>query len=107
MAKKIAIWNERMLILMEYCKSNCIRGVQTNQDFLKKIGDNSKGAVLKPIREGRQSFQHEHFQAAGKLFNVSMDWFFGFTDTMKRENSDESVPELLHQAIIKLKREKV
>lgn len=105
MAKKLAIWNERMLTLMQYVIDNKIKGIEFKQDFLRRIKINS-GATLKPIREGKQSFTLQNFHEAAKLFNVSMEWFFGFTDAMKRNSNSESVEELLQQALIQLKSKK-
>src|SRR5438105_3384285 len=100
--KKIAIWNQRMLTLMDYCINNKIKGLEYKQDFLKMIKINA-GSALKPIQEGRQSFTHENFKAACDQFGVSMDWFYGYSDKMKRVNKRETVEELLQQALIKLK----
>jgi len=82
MAKTLPIWDRRMIELMDYC----IRtgAVKNRRQFLSKIGIFT-GATIKQVQDGAQSFRHKHLQAAGKLYGVSLDWIFGFSDSMYRE----------------------
>lgn len=81
------IWNKRMIELIDYAVFNKMADNQT--DFLKLIGISSVKNMYQ-IKSGKQSFRHEHFMNACIKFGVSMDWFYGFTNVMKRTVSSKS-----------------
>lgn len=105
MPKKLLIWDQRMLVLMDYVIANKIQGIELKKQFFKAIKSNHQ-SILAAIKDGRQSFTLQNFYEASKQFGVSMEWFFGFTDTMKRNINGESVEELLQQALVQLKGKK-
>ena len=85
-----------MIELMDYCIKN--GSVKNRRQFLSKIGIVT-GATIRQIQDGSQSFRHKHFHAAGKQYGVSVDWIFGFSDSMYRETSKQkNGVELLKEA---------
>jgi len=99
-AKKIPVWDKRMLELMDWCIYKKLVG--SEKDFLLKIGfkhSNNKKQIL----DGKQSFQHEQFLKASNLYNVSMEWFYGYTNYMHRATKKPTAAELLKQALAILK----
>lgn len=78
----VSIWDQRMLKLMEYCVQD--GQAESQYAFLRSIGYASPNNVSK-VREGLQGFRPEHFQKAGELYNVSMDWLYGFTNQRARK----------------------
>lgn len=102
MATKLPIWDRRMLELMDHC----IRNKSIKQgSFMKLLGITATG-TMKQIRDGRQSFRHQHFLIAAKKFNVSMDWFYGLSDTMKPTGKETTAIELAELLLAKLKTKK-
>lgn len=92
------IWDERMLFLIDHAISHKLKGVTSNIDFLKAVGISTM-ATVSQIKSGKQSFRLEHFYRAAKIFNIPMDWFFGFTDNMKRIEKDDTIDDLLIRAL--------
>lgn len=72
---------------------------------MKLLGISATGTI-KQIRDGKQSFRHQHFLIAAKRFNVSMDWFYGLSDTMKSTGKETSATELAELLLAKLKMKK-
>jgi len=101
--KKLPIWDQRMLTLMDYLIADTKSGIELKQDFFKAIKSNHQSALAR-IKNGERSFTHDQIYEASKRFNVSMEWFYGFTDKMKRNNKNDSVEELLQQALTRLKK---
>ena len=76
------ITDERMLDVKDYCIQQRISGIDTNAKWFEAIG-------ISPTNQsnytsGNSGFTKHHHQAVGKLFGVSMDFIYGFTDTMFR-----------------------
>ena len=94
------IWNIRMLQLMDHCVSTKKAIDQT--EFLKKIGFTTTNN-LKQVLEGKQSFRLEHFMNASKKWDISMEWFFGFSHTMKRKISKISAVDLIEEGLRMIK----
>lgn len=101
--KTMPIWDKRMLELKEHVIKHEIKGITGNPEFIKAVGISTL-ATLDQVKNMKQSFRHIHLLNASKLFDVSMEWFYGFTDKMKRVNKNESVEDLLQQALTKLKK---
>lgn len=103
--KPMPIWDKRMLQLMDHVTTHKIKNISDNSDFIKVVGIPTLSTISQ-VKASQQSFRAEHLFNASKIFNVSMDWFFGFTDNMKRDNKKETVESLLQQALTKLKANK-
>lgn len=100
---KLDIWNERMLKLMDYC---LIRDPKaTEHSFLHSI-EFTNPNNLKQVKEKKQSFRHHHFLNAAKIYNVSMDWFYGLTNRMERKKEDVNAIDLIRQGLILLENNK-
>lgn len=106
MPKKLPIWDQRMLLLMDHCISHKIKGITSEGNFLKKVGINSI-STLTQIRNGKQSFRHIHLLKAANLLDINMNWLYGFSDTMKRNVETGTVEDLLQQALAQLKNKKL
>lgn len=101
--KTMAIWNNRMLNLMDYCISNKVKC--TNQkEWCKLIGITAN--TIKQIKDGGSSFRHIHLYNAGKVFDVSMEYLYGFSDKMKKNIDKNNVKDLLQQALVLLNTKK-
>ena len=80
MPKKLPIWDERMIMIMDHCIESGLE--KTQGSFLKGIG--LRDQALKQIISGASSFRLKHIMAAAKKYNVDYNWIFGATSTMKR-----------------------
>lgn len=100
------IYDKRMFELIDHVISNNIKGIKGNPDFIKKVGIPTL-ATLDQVRNLKQSFRLQHFLKAATLFEVSMDWFFGFTNKMKRTDKAQSVEDLLQQALSQVKKKNI
>lgn len=100
MPTKLPIWDRRMFELMDHCISN--KSIKTQGDFMKLLKI-SATSTIKQIRDGKQSFRHQHLSIAAKRFGVSMDWFYGFTDDMRRTGKETTAADLAQQLLTKLK----
>ena len=89
------IWDKRMFLLMESIVDDQKEGSQ--KEFLKNIGFNP--ANLHSVKSGQRSFTIKQFYAACQKYNVSMDWFMGFTNSRARKVEKISAIELLKQAV--------
>lgn len=87
---KLAIWNERMFLLMRHCLDN--GQVNSQKDFLEVIGFSETN--LRQVKLGQQSFRIEHFIAAAKKYKINMNWFFGLEPEMKRINGKNALQNL-------------
>ncbi len=96
MATKLKVWDSRMLQLMGMKTSGA--GSITQKEFLNKVGFNH--ANISQILSGKQSFRHEHFYKACKVYGISMDWFYGFSEEMKLKSKNATPVDLLKQAIV-------
>lgn len=95
----LKIWDQRMLLLME-SKTSGDRSI-SRQEFFDSIGFNQSN--ISQIYAKKQSFKHEHFASAGELYNISMDWFYGFTNSKDRKEKKVTVEDLLKEALQMLK----
>ena len=102
MKKSMPIWDKRMIELMEFVCANKIKGITGKPQFIKAVGI-SQLATIDQVKNGKQGFRPKHFYAASKLFDVSMEWFFGFTKTMKRTSKESSLRDILQQALMMVK----
>lgn len=103
--KPMPIWDKRMFELIDYVIANKVKGITGNPQFIKAIGIPTL-ATLDQVKNGKQSFRPKHFHTAAKYFDISMEWFFGFTSNMKRVNKETTVEELLLQALLKVRKKK-
>ena len=93
-----------MLLLMDHCVKNKVK-CTTKGEFCDLIG--IELAATSEIKKGNgRSFRHYQMQRAAELFNISMDWIFGFTDKMDRKQHPESIEGLLSRAMVLLKTQK-
>lgn len=98
---KLAIWDKRMFELMDFVIKHNIHGIKNNLKFYKAVGIPNWSTVYQ-VQAGKQSFRHAHFYKASKLFNVSMEWFYGFADNMYRKDDKNETENLLLQALFRL-----
>lgn len=103
MAIKLKIWDARMFLLIDNTVGR-VPGFDLLEDFVEAIEFPSV-SNLKQIRDGKSSFRLNHFMAACKRFNLSMDWFMGFTNEMHRKGTQPAAIELLEAAVAALKLE--
>lgn len=96
MPAKLPIWDQRMLILMDHCLSTEL--VASQKEFLISVGMIPTG--IRQVRKGIQSFTLEHLFAAGRKYNINMNWFFGFDDKMSRGKNDLNPLLLLKEAVV-------
>jgi hypothetical protein len=80
MAKKLPIWDQRMIMLMEHCIESDIEPSQ--KAFLHGL-DMHEQAIAQ-IRGGRGSFTQDQILAAAKKYGVDINWIFGLSPNMKR-----------------------
>lgn len=91
----LSVWDARMLELMDYLIAT--KDVKDKNDFLLQVGFNINN--LSQVRHGKQSFTQKHMQKAGKIWNINMNWFYGFDVSMKRVVAKKSSIELLKEAV--------
>lgn len=104
MPDKLKIWDARMFLLMDNTVGR-VKGFDVKEDFIKVI-DFPNVQNLKQIRDGKASFRMANFYAACKHFNITMDWFMGFTNDMYRVKAKTSGMQLLKAAVTALELEK-
>lgn len=97
MPTKLPIWDQRMLELIELSIVSKTKGITNLKDFVKVIGIKDSSTITQ-IRNGKQSFRHQHLMAAAKAFGISMDWFYGFTNTKIRKANDTNPLKMLKEA---------
>lgn len=97
MAKKLPIWDQRLLDFIKHCVENNIQQVKDENDFIKRIGINNY-SKLTQVRMGAQSFTWLQLHKTAKVFGVSLDYFAGFTDTMYQNTKQTNPLELLQFA---------
>jgi hypothetical protein len=78
MAPTLFIVDVRMLELMDYCMRNKRKGIWTKTDFAEAIGIEHQN--LPRVVKGVRGFTPAQQNAAATIFNVSMDWLYGFSD---------------------------
>lgn len=99
---KLRIWDQRMFLLMQHCIST--GACDSQRDFLTIIGFRETG--LAQVRQGKQSFRHQHFLAAAKKFNIDLNWFYGLPSPMKRIIKNHKTPiALLKEAVLAVEAE--
>lgn len=98
MKKKLPIWDQRMLLLMDYCLANKLTG--TREEFLQSIGMHKTGVYQ--VKRGVGSFRLEHFYAAAKKYSVNMNWFFGLDTEMIFSRKKKALPAItrLKEAVL-------
>lgn len=92
---KLAITEERMLLLMNWALSNDIAENET--DYLEQIS--FPRTNFANIKAGRQRFTRDHIHNACKLTGCSADYIFGFQNTMLRKQSRKAI-DLLKEAVM-------
>lgn len=97
----LKVWDYNMLVLAESVTSG--KTISQN-DFFLSIGFNPTN--ISQIYSKKQSFSHEHFDAASKIYNISMDWFYGFTGAKSRKPVKVTVEKLLKEALELIKMQK-
>lgn len=95
MPNKLPIWDQRMLQLMEYCMTT--NKVKTQGAFLKSIGMNE--TAVYQVKRSTQSFRLDHLLAAGKKYQVNMNWIFGFEYEMFSSKNKRTSIALLKEAV--------
>jgi len=98
MPAKLPIWDIRMIELMDYVVFNKLKKVDTTEKFRAIIGINNS-TTINQVKKGKQSFTHTQLHKAAKHFNISMDWFYGFTDTMYRINSKLTATGMIKEGL--------
>ena len=102
---KLPIWDERMLYLIDHVIKNKIKGIDSAEKIITALKMPQR-SIFNQVRNKKQSFRHEHFYKACELFDVPMDWFYGFTDKMKKNTKDQTVEELLQLALVQIRSKK-
>src|SRR5262245_1709161 len=90
MPVKIAIWNQRMILLMRHCIDTQL--CDTQKDFFSSIGFSP--TALRQIREGTQSFTLEHIVAAAKKYKINVNWIMGLESEMFRAKKKNALQNL-------------
>ncbi len=99
MNQSLPIWNDNMLKLMDHCVHN--KAVSSDSEFLSQIGFEPKN--LHQVVSGKQGFTHKHFHAAAEIYNVDMNWFYGFSNRMRQKSKKETAMDLITDALMILK----
>lgn len=73
--KKLKIYNERMVSVLDFIVSNNINGIDSDAEFLLTINYPNKDNLLK-IRKGQQGFTQEHMLAAHIVYGVDMNYIY-------------------------------
>jgi len=64
----------RMIQLLQYVADNRIKGCLTLSNALEKIG--YPPSNITNVKQGRQGFRPEHYEAAVRKLNADANWFF-------------------------------
>lgn len=88
MAKKLPIWDERMIMLMNHLISS--GQCETQKEFFDIIG--FRQTSLSQVKQGLHSFRHQHLLIASKKYNVNLNWFYGLESNMIREGKKSHSP---------------
>ena len=99
MAKKLPIWDQRMLEVMKYCTENNLRCTE-QKEWCKLIGIHE--TAIAQIRSLRSSFQQTHILKVCSLFNININWIFGVSDNMFLEETKEDPFHLLKWQVMKI-----
>lgn len=90
MPKKLPIYDQRMLILMEHCISSGIE--KTKKSFCKRI--NFPETSLRAVRAGVHSFTIAQVTAAAIVYDINLNWLMGIDPNMKRNKSANAIDQL-------------
>lgn len=77
MAKKLKIWNQRMLMVIDHR----IEDGETQKDICDRIG--IQRTNLPPIRQGIRGFTVEQIHAACRAYWINPSWIMGMSGQMK------------------------
>ena len=69
------IYNERMLIILDFVVNNNIKNISSSAQFLNSINYPNEYNIYK-IKKGTQGFRLEHFAAVHEIYNVDMNFIF-------------------------------
>lgn len=95
--------DERMFIVMDYIAANRIKGIASRKVFAETIG--YLFTNLSNIRTGGQSFGIDHISECCKIYNVSADYIFGFTNDMFRNGTSLPAISRLKDAVREIEEE--
>jgi hypothetical protein len=98
--EKLHITDERMLQLMDHCIRNKVNDVGTQRDWCELVGITPTNIFN--IRKGMQQVTKQQIYQACKVFNVSADYIYGFTDKMIRVQSNISPIDRIKEAVREL-----
>jgi hypothetical protein len=90
MAKKIPIYDERMLLLMRHCVDSEICDSQA--DFLESLG--LQPPVAAQIKRGDRSFTIDQVITAARLYKININWICGLSKEMKLQSSKTALQQL-------------
>lgn len=88
MKSKLKIWDQQMLLLMDYLISQ--KKCKSKREFLAGIGMTNTN--IYSVRDGLRSFTHEQVYKACKTYNIDMNWIYGLSNSMHLINT--SIPPL-------------
>lgn len=92
MAKKLKIWNQRMLMVIDHR----IEDGETQKDICDRIG--IQRTNLPPIRQGIRGFTVEQIYAACRAYSINPSWVLGMSSSMKLQ-ADKSPINALKDAV--------
>jgi hypothetical protein len=72
---KLPLYTQRMFALMDYAIQKGLKGCLSPYDFLLTIGYKSTGNLTN-LKNGSQKFRLDHYQKAGEVYGVDMNFFF-------------------------------
>lgn len=104
MSTTLKIWDERMFQLMDLLIYN--KTVSTEKEFLESIGFANTNNI-KQVREGKQSFRHQHLLAASEQYNINMNWLYGRTSSKSFKEKAQSPIDLISDALLILKKNEI
>ena len=78
--KKLEIYNERMIAVLEFIVNNDKYSIKSASEFLQSINYPNQYNLYK-IKKGLQGFRLEHFEKAKQVHNIDMNYFFDIEHT--------------------------
>lgn len=100
MAQFKSITDERMFNVADYVVKNKVKGIKSYSAFAASIDMHQ--ASLANVKNGRQSFTHDHILTACKKYNISADYLYGLSTDMFRKPATSPI-EKIEQALAELK----
>lgn len=94
---------KRALQIFDYALENNLAG--NKGDLCKKIGLPAPSLTHIKTVEGR-TFNNQQLQQLAKLTKVNMNWIFGLSNNMFREEKESDPLEKIRQAVTQLETEK-